>query len=218
VSTPVRPGRLIAVTGTGTEVGKTWVAAATLTSLRERGITVAARKPVQSFEPGGDPTDAEVLAQATGERATEVCPPHRWLAAALAPPMAAEAVGAAPFTIAELAEELVWPAVGVGLVEGVGGPRSPLACDGDTVDLVAKLRPDVVALVADAALGAINAVRLAVASFPGETIVVALNHFDEHDDLHRRNRAWLVEQDGLDVVTTPADLATRVAALPPATS
>jgi dethiobiotin synthetase len=215
VSARLRPARLVVVTGTGTEVGKTWFAAATLTALNERGLKVAARKPVQSFEPDDTQTDADVLARATGASPTEVCPAHRWLAAALAPPMAAELMGAPPFTVAELVDELIWPAaVDVGLVEGVGGPRSPLACDGDTVELVARLRPDLVVLVADAALGAINAVRLSVGAFPGETVVVALNRFDADDDVHRRNRAWLVDRAELEVMTSPGKLATRIAPPP----
>jgi dethiobiotin synthetase len=61
-----RPRGLVVVTGTGTGVGKTWFSAVTLGLLRDRGVSVAARKPVQSFEPGDGPTDAEVLAAATG--------------------------------------------------------------------------------------------------------------------------------------------------------
>ena len=69
-----------------------------------------------------------------------------------------------PFTVADLVERagLAAPASGVGLVEAAGGVRSPLADDGDAVDLAAALRPDRVVLVADAGLGTINAVRLAV--------------------------------------------------------
>ena len=205
-----RPGRLVVVTGTGTEVGKTWFAAATLAELRALGATVAARKPVQSFEPGAGATDAEVLASATGEDPDAVCPPHRSLAVAMAPPMAADALGAPGFTIADLAE-LHWPpATDLGLVEGVGGPRSPLAADGDTVDLVAALDPELVVLVADAGLGAVNAVLLAAAPFAGRSLVTALNRFDADDDLHRRNREWLVERARVDVVTNPRALAARV--------
>ncbi|TDN77185.1 AAA domain-containing protein [Pseudonocardia autotrophica] len=56
-----RPSRLILVTGTGTEVGKTWVTAALSRRLRAFGIEVAARKPAQSFTPGETATDAAVL-------------------------------------------------------------------------------------------------------------------------------------------------------------
>jgi dethiobiotin synthetase len=206
-----RPARLVVVTGTATEVGKTWFAAATLAELRARGATVAARKPVQSFEPGAGLTDAEVLAGATGEDPEEVCPPHRSLATPMAPPMAAAVLGTPRFTIADLTRELRWPpATDVGVVEGVGGPRSPLADDGDTVDLVSALDPDVVVVVADAGLGAINAVLLATAPFSGRAVVAALNRFDRDDDLHRRNRAWLTERGRVDVVTDPGTLSVRL--------
>ena len=79
---------------------------------------MAARKPAQSFAPGEGPTDADVLAAATGERAHEVCPPHRWYEVPMAPPMGADVLGRSPFTVAALADELRWPpGVGVGLVE-----------------------------------------------------------------------------------------------------
>jgi dethiobiotin synthetase len=207
----VRPARLVVVTGTGTAVGKTWFSAATLARLRDHGVRVAARKPVQSFEPGAGPTDAEVLAAATGEHPDEVCPPHRSLGVAMAPPMAADVLGQPAFTVADLVTDVQWRGgVDVGLVEGVGGPRSPVASDGDTVDLVAALRPDTVVVVADTGLGAINAVRLSVAPFDGGEVVVALNRFDAGDDLHRRNREWLCDRAGIEVLVTPDGLATRL--------
>ncbi|HEX3334775.1 MAG TPA: dethiobiotin synthase, partial [Acidimicrobiales bacterium] len=126
-----RPGRLIAVVGTGTDIGKTWVATRLLERLRRDGLTVAARKPAQSFEPSDDPSryDASLLGAASGEAPESVCPRHRWYGAALAPPMAAEALGRPSFTVSELVDELRWPQevpVDVGLVETAGGLRSPL--------------------------------------------------------------------------------------------
>ena len=44
-----RPHRLVAVIGTGTDVGKTWVTARVIGELRETGSSVAARKPAQSY-------------------------------------------------------------------------------------------------------------------------------------------------------------------------
>lgn len=208
-----RPERLVVVAGTGTEVGKTWVTAAVLGQLRARGTSVAARKPVQSYDPGDRATDAHHLAAASAARAAEVCPTHRWYEVAMAPPMAAEALGRAPFTVADLADELTWPepAVQVGLVEAAGGVRSPLATDGDTVTLVEALQPDVVVLVADAGLGTINAVRLAMEALDRGShlarLVVHLNRYDGADGLHRRNRAWLTGRDGDEVTVDVAALA-----------
>jgi dethiobiotin synthetase len=186
------PERLVVVTGTATEVGKTYVAARLLSALRDAGLSVAARKPAQSFGPGEAPTDAEVLAAASGERPDEVCPPHRSYEVPMAPPMAADVLGRPPVLLDDLVAELRWPdQVDVGLIEGVGGPRSPLGADGDTVDLAARLAPDLVVLVADAALGTINAVRLSLAALAAHPVVVVLNRYDADVDLQRRNRAWL---------------------------
>jgi dethiobiotin synthetase len=204
---------IVVVTGTGTEVGKTWFTAATITALRTGARKVAARKPVQSFAPDDTgPTDAEVLAAATGERPEAVCPRHRWLAMAVAPPMAAAALGTPAFTIAELAAEMrAGPPFLNGMVEretfmfveGAGGARSPIADDGDTVSVAHAMTADEVVIVADAGLGTINAVRLTAAALSSWTPIVALNRFDEDDELHRANRAWLAERDGYSVVTSP---------------
>jgi dethiobiotin synthetase len=196
----------VLVVGTGTEVGKTWVSARLLTALRAAGATVAARKPAQSFDADDDAAslDAAILGAASGEDPTVVCPRHRWYEVAMAPPMAAEALGRDTFSIADLAGELGWPAGGVdvGLVESAGGVRSPQASDGDAVTLCDALTPDVVVLVADAGLGTINAVRLTVGVL-GRNVTVVLNRYDERNELHVRNRQWLVERDGVDVVVMP---------------
>jgi dethiobiotin synthetase len=207
-----RPTRLVVVTGTGTEVGKTWVAAALARELRTAGLRVAARKPAQSFAPGDETTDADVLGAATGEAADVVCPRHRWFGVPMAPPMAADALEQPPFSIADLVSELLWPdGVEVGLVETAGGVRSPIASDGDTVDLVDALRPDHVVLVADAGLGTINAVRLAHPLLaPLAPATVFLNRYDGHDDLHARNRDWLTDRDQIAIATTIDELTNVV--------
>ncbi len=201
---------MVAVVGTGTEVGKTWVAALLLTYLRRQGVTVAARKPAQSFDPSDHPgtLDAAILGAATGEAPETVCPRQRWYEVALAPPMAAEALGLPPFTIGDLVAELRWPetAVDVGVVETAGGVRSPLAADGDCLALCLALEPDVVVLVADAGLGTINAVRLSLGALGGldAPSVVVLNRFDDAVDVHVRNRDWL-HAEGTRVVVLPGD-------------
>lgn len=231
------------VTGTGTGVGKTWVAAQLIAAWRAGGATVAARKPAQSFtvpagEPGGRPgatgagdpagpgavsaTDAEVLAAASGEDRHQVCPEHRWYPLAMAPPMAAEALGRPAFTVADLAAELAWPPgapVRYGVVEGAGGPRSPLAADGDTVSLARLLAPDRIVLVAGAGLGAINAVLLAAGAFAGAGAgpapVVLLNRFDGTDAVHVANLAWLRRHTALAVASDVAELRALLSRPPP---
>jgi dethiobiotin synthetase len=207
-----RPGRVVAVLGTATEVGKTWVSCGLLEALRAAGTTVAARKPAQSFDPpaptGGPPTDADLLAQATGERPDDVCPTHRWYPVPLAPPMAADRLGLPPIHLDDLVRELAWPDdVQVGLVETAGGARSPIAHDGDGAELARRLAADVAVLVADAGLGTIHSVRVAVDALTPVPVVVVLNRFDGDDALHRENLAWLTERDGFDVVTGIPELA-----------
>jgi dethiobiotin synthetase len=111
----LRPERVVLVCGTGTEVGKTWVGGSLLRELRGRGLSVAARKPAQSFDIDSEghrlrgATDAEVLGSASGEDPDDVCHPFRSYHRAMAPPMAAEALGLPGFTVRDLIEELIWP-------------------------------------------------------------------------------------------------------------
>lgn len=215
-----RPRRLVLVTGTATEVGKTWVSAALLGRARDRGMVVAARKPAQSFEvgPGGaarEPTDAQRLAAATGEDPDEVCPPGRSYAVPMAPPMAAAVLGRPAPTIAQFVAAITasWPppaagdpSVDLAVVEGAGGVASPLGDDGDSADLGRALGVDVAVVVGDPALGVINSVRLAAAALAPIPVVVHLNRFDPGADLHRRNAAWLRDRDRFPVTTTVAEL------------
>jgi dethiobiotin synthetase len=194
----------VVVAGTGTAVGKTWAAAALARRLVPR---VAVRKPVQSYD--ARPTDAEVLAEASGEAPTEVCVPHRSYELAVAPFMAAARLGRPPFTLDDLIGELAWPAGGVdvGVVEAAGGVRSPMTSDGaDTVDLCDRLRPDLVVLVAEAGLGTLNAVRLCLDALDAHPVTVLLNRFDPNDPLHVANRDWLAEHVAAPVVTDVDEL------------
>lgn len=212
----MRPGRVVVVLGTGTEVGKTWVAARVLAAGRDRGRAGAARKPAQSAEPDDPhPSDADVLAGATGEDPLAVCPRHRRYEVAMAPPIAAAVLGRPPFTVADLAAEVTWPdGLDLGLVETAGGVLSPAAADGTSLDLAAAVGPDELLLVADAGLGTINGVRLALAAVAGHPgtgalpVMVLLNRYDPADRLHRENLAVLARE-GPGAVTDPGALVER---------
>lgn len=212
-----RPRTLALVLGTGTEVGKTWVTCRVLEHLRGRGVAVAARKPVQSWDPdevaAGQRLDADLLAEASGERSDEVCRPARSYSVAVAPPMAAARLGVGPLRLADLVAEITWgDGIDVGLVEAAGGVRSPVADDGDGIDLEKALRPDLVVLVADAGLGTIHAVRSSSLGLDRASLVVHLNRYDEADQLRRENRAWLAERDGFTVTTDVPELAALLSA------
>ena len=207
----VRPARLIGVLGTNTDVGKTWVSSQLLATLKLRGAHVAARKPVQSYAPDDINTDAARLAGASGEDLADICPAHRWYPLAMAPPMAADALGRGPVLMQELINEIHWPVgVDIGLVETAGGARSPVACDGDSMQLIERLQVDQVLLVADAGLGTINAVRLTLAAIGDIPTLVYLNRFEPDNELHELNRRWLIERDKLTVITDVHSLALAI--------
>ena len=206
---------IVLVTGTGTEVGKTWVTAAVARLLR------GAR-----HRRAGPQARAVVRPRATRHRRgrarrrdrrrprKRVCPRAPLVPVAMAPPMAAELLDRPPFTVADLAAELPAPTRGVVLVEGAGGVRSPLATDGDTADLAAALRTRA---------RRARRRRRPRHDQPGAPqcrrargprgLVVFLNRFDRAVDLHRRNLDWLRTREGLEVETDPEALALRLEAL-----
>jgi dethiobiotin synthetase len=221
VSRSEGPRVVVAVVGTGTEVGKTWVSCAALASLRSLGWSVAARKPLQSFEPG-DTTDAALLAAATGEDPEVVCAPDCSFEVALAPPMAAAALGVHLMDTATVAEAVAssWGgrAPDIGFIELVGGVCSPTTSNGDGLAVLSAVQPDLVVVVADPTLGTINSVRLsvmAVAAAVTAPIIVMVNRFDPNEPLHVANREWLRDVDHLSVETSAEDLAAVIAEMVP---
>ena len=215
----MRPRRLVVVAGTGTDVGKTWVAVRVVAGLIAARQTVSVRKPAQSFEAEAVSTDADLLAAASGESPLQVCAEHRWYPVPMAPPMAAAALGRPAPRLADLTEEITasWPShhLDIGVVEAAGGVASPQADDGDTVELCRTLGADLVVLVADPGLGTINAVRLASRALAPYAVVVYLNRFDDGRQLHCANRDWLADHDRLAVITAIPELLGCVAAAPP---
>ena len=205
---------VIGVAGTATEIGKTWLSAALIRSLKSSGVSASARKPTQSYHPTELlQTDAEILATAAGEKPNAVCPAERWYPVPMAPPMAADFLGVEQPTTASLLSELSWgtPCPDIGLVETVGGVKSPLASDADSARFLDMVEPDVVILVAHAGLGTINDVRLSAGAIADiAPVIVFLNGFDGSNDLHGLNRDWLEACDGYSVETSVAQLARRL--------
>lgn len=209
-----RPRQVVVVVGTATEVGKTWVTARLIEELLRRGLSICVRKPLQSYDPeSSDPTDAEVLGAAVGEHPEVVCAPDRSFPVAMAPPMAAEFLGRDVPTLADLVSELRWgTGIDLGIVETVGGVRSPLAADGDSRDLTHALGADTVVLVADAGLGVVDGVRKSTDALVPTAPLVFLNRYEPDDDLHRRNLEWLTDRDDFDVLVGIDALADRLMA------
>ena len=150
------------VTGTGTDVGKTFVAASIVRQLRTRGLAARAFKPVISgYDPAvADQSDSAVLLDAAGELATPemiaAISPWRF-AAPLAPNMAARREGKHVDFAAVVAfcRDAIATAQGPVLIEGVGGVMSPISDEETVLDWIAVLGIPAV-LVCGSYLGAIS--------------------------------------------------------------
>ena len=150
------------VTGTGTEVGKTVVAAAIARTLAASGRTVAVFKPaVTGLEEEGEP-DHELLRRAAGSHQTdEEISPYRYEPPA-SPHLAAELAGAAidPERLREAARAAAAGADDI-VCEGVGGLLVPLSRGYLVRDLALDLGLPIV-VVASPGLGTINHTLLTV--------------------------------------------------------
>jgi dethiobiotin synthase len=157
----VKP-KIIFITGTDTAVGKTVFAAQMTKRLRERGVRVAALKPISS----GSRSDARLLCRVAGNvlPLDEVNPWH--FRAPIAPVLAARSerkrvtlpeVLAHIRRVAKDFESVV--------VEGAGGLLSPLGEGFDSRDLIVSLCAEAI-IVTPNRLGAVNQVRLVLAALP----------------------------------------------------
>jgi dethiobiotin synthase len=143
---------IIAVTGTGTGVGKTTVSVALVHALRERGATLA-YKPIET---GGD-DDGRALATASGSDAG----PTVLLKTPVAPNVAARIEGVA-IDLAALARS-AWERARSArflVLETPGGLFSPVADDGTTnADWLDRVEPDRMVVVASNRLGVLHDVE-----------------------------------------------------------
>ena len=188
-----------------------------------RGSHVAARKPVQSGEPG-PATDAELLAAATGERPGTRVPaaPHlrrrlgaahgRRRARARRPSRSPTSPPRSPGNRAPTSD---WSRGSAGRARRSRPTATPSTSP-------TRSTPTSWCWSPMPGLGTVNAVRLSAGAFAGRPLVVALNRFGA-DPLHERNLHHLTVVDRFDVVTSPAELAarlvdaTRQLLMPPAT-
>lgn len=150
------------ITASGTDVGKTFVAAGLIRYLRGQGETIDAVKPIVSgFDPAraGD-SDSGVLLRALGlpltDEEIEDISPWRFKAP-LSPDMAARHEGQEiDFEqLVSFCETAIKEADGSMLIEGVGGVMVPIDQDNTVLDWVVELDLPVV-MVAGSYLGSIS--------------------------------------------------------------
>ncbi len=150
------------VSGTDTDVGKTFVSCAIVRGLREAGIDVGVMKPAETGVPPEGPLDVRALIAAAGVDDTieEVCPFRFEVPAAPLASARAESREVDPARIAtayatlEARHEFM-------LVEGAGGLFVPVTETMDMVDLIGAMGLPLL-LVARASLGTINHTLLSV--------------------------------------------------------
>lgn len=150
------PLATIFVTASDTGVGKTRVAGWIARALAARGATQVI-KPVESGAAAGRPADALAAAGDWAAAHTLVALPQP-----LAPLAAAEQAGvrlSLPHLTGLYGKV---PAAAHRVIEGAGGVAVPIDPEGkDWADFAAAIRPDLVVIVVDDRLGAINQARLA---------------------------------------------------------
>ena len=197
------------ITGTSTEVGKTFVAVEIAKALTKKNTKVIPRKPIESGcvkqEDELIPQDALALKNAAQYEGplSEVCP-YRF-----EPPIS-------PVRAAHLAnkilttEQLVNICLngsekGFVLVEGAGGFYSPLAENGLNADLAVALQLPVL-LVAEDKLGALSQVLLNVEAIQMRGLQLAgvvLNAISDEQNDHMDNTADLRERIDCPVFSNP---------------
>ena len=188
----------IFVTGTDTEVGKTWISCALIRMLRQRVSRVGAYKPVASGLNNEADSDAYQLWEATGrlESLQMVCPQS--FIAPLAPPVAASLEGReVDQALLEQGAHAWNERCDFLVVEGAGGLLSPLTFESTNSDLASKLGFPIVIVVADR-LGAVNQSLMAIevaASRQLEIAAIVLNETSLPSGAHRPNpHASMIER------------------------
>ncbi len=162
-------GRLVVVTGTGTELGKTHLAVALVLAARARRIRVTGYKPIESGLARANEGDAHDLTEASSHPIAPsplyafVDPVSPHLAAArtsvtIESPRIVEAV-----RDAQSNADLV-------VVELAGGLFSPIGPSSDNATLLAELAPDATVLVAHDGLGVLHDVRAVLFAGPSRAL------------------------------------------------
>ena len=165
------------LTGTDTEIGKTFASCALLHAWRAQGLSAVGYKPVAAgtelIDGEWSNEDARQLQQASSPgfslaQINPIC-----LRAAIAPHLAAQ-LEARPITLAPILQgfaQLRTQAERI-VVEGVGGFRVPLGKDFDSADLAVELGLPVI-LVVGLRLGCINHALLSVEAISARGLTLA---------------------------------------------
>ena len=189
--------RGIFITGTDTDVGKTWIASGIAAALHKRGIDVGVYKPFMSGYKREDPqSDAAILKAMSGDgNALDQINPYAF-EEPLAPYVAASRQGL-DIRQADVTTHFktIQPTHDFFIVEGAGGLMAPLGQDFHVGDLAADFGLPVV-MIAKCGLGTVNHTLLTIEKLRQlglEITGIIMNGF--HDDVtdvpEQTNRALL---------------------------
>jgi dethiobiotin synthetase len=195
------------VTGTGTEVGKTVVAAVIARTLAEEGKRVTVFKPaVTGLEEEGETDHALLRRASSSNQSDEEIAPYRYQPPAsphLAAALAGEEID--PERLRQAARAAAAGAEAI-VCEGVGGLLVPLSPAYLVRDLAADLGYPLV-IVANPGLGTINHTLLTLESARAEGLEVAavvLNPWpEEAGEIERSNRETIAQLGDVRVETLP---------------
>ena len=189
----------IFVTGTDTGVGKTHIGVRVIRQLRQQGLHVTPRKPVESGCELKDlrlvPADAQALNDAAGNAGllSEVCP--HCFQPPISPRRAAKLANIVITTEHLVAACHPPPNTDFLLVEGAGGFYSPLTIDGLNADLAQALQLPILLVAADR-LGCLNHILLtteAISRRGLKLLAIVLNRADGQPDKDTNNHEDLLE-------------------------
>lgn len=206
----------IFITGTGTDVGKTYITGLVLKKFRENGKKAAYYKAAMSGnERRADgtliPGDALQVKKVSGIEQTleEMCP--YVYENAVSPHLAAQMEGN-PVDMERVLKNFdqVCEAYDYVTAEGSGGILCPLRFDSQKIQLedFVKARDLACLAVADAGLGTINAVVLTAEHMKARQIPVKgiiFNHYEPGNPLHEDNRFMCEYMTGLKVIACVKD-------------
>lgn len=184
----------IFITGTDTDVGKTYVGAQLVSLLHDNDIKAVPRKPIESgcIRIGSElePADARHYFEAAKQKypLTEICPFR--FEAAISPQRAARLSNQLVF-LTELVKSCTTNVADDNflIVEGAGGFYSPLCENGKNADLAKKLNLPVL-LIANDQLGCINHILLTMEAIANQGLVliaVILNQKEIYSDKEMNN-------------------------------
>ena len=211
----------IFITGTGTDVGKTYISALIVKKLRETGFNCCYYKPVMSgvVELAGKLIDSDVnyvIQTADLSVEAEACVSY-WWKEAVSPHLAAKRsnqvidIDKIKYDYAQLCKKYDYL-----LIEGAGGITCPLVINENEKYLIKDLIWELglsILIVADAGLGTINSTLLTVDYAKANGIEIEgiiLNNYDSNNIVHWDNLEQIEILTGINVVATVSQGASDI--------